>query len=71
MTAVQHFKKRLGLHPDNVDLTVLRNVVMSPWPTDGNFLVRLGQEFKSVLKEEVEVSAYDFHNVGLILGWRV
>ena len=54
---VQHFKKRLGLHPDNVDLTVLRNVVMSPWPTDGNFLVRLGQEFKSVLEEEVEASA--------------
>ena len=55
---VQHFKKRLGLHPDNVDLTVLRNVVMSPWPTDGNFLVRLGQEFKSVLEEEVEASAW-------------
>ena len=51
----QHLKKRLGLYQDNVDLALLRNVVMSPWPTDGNFLVRLGQEFKSVLKEEVEV----------------
>ena len=51
----QHLKKRLGLYQDNVDLNVLRNVVMSPWPTDGNFLVRLGQEFKCVLKEEVEV----------------
>ena len=51
----QHFKKRLGLYPDHVDLFVLRNVVMSPWPTGGNFLVQLGREFKSALKEEVEV----------------
>ena len=55
----QHFKKRLGLYPDNVGLAVLRNVVMSPWPTDGNFLGRLGQEFKSVLNEEVEVCALE------------
>ena len=28
---VQNFKRRLGLIADNVDLMVLRNVVMSPW----------------------------------------
>ena len=27
----QTFKRRLGLYADNVDLMVLRNVVMSPW----------------------------------------
>ena len=27
----QNLKRRLGLIPDNVDLMVLRNVVMSPW----------------------------------------
>lgn len=52
----QHFKKRLGLYPDDVDLVVMRNVVMSPWPTDGNFIARLIEEFKKVLQEEVEVS---------------
>ena len=52
---VQHFKKRLGLYVDDVDLTVMRNVVMSPWPTDGNFIARLIAEFKKVLNEEVKV----------------
>ena len=51
----QHFKKRLGLYEDQEDLVVMRNVVMSPWPTDGNFIARLIVEFKKVLHEEVEV----------------
>ena len=51
----QHFKKRLGLHEDQEDLFVFRNVVMSPWPTDGNFIARLIVEFKKVLNEEVQV----------------
>lgn len=51
----QHLKKRLGLFPDQEDLVVMRNVVMSPWPTDGNFIARLIQEFKKVLDEEVKV----------------
>ena len=51
----QHFKKRLGLYVDNEDLVVMRNVVMSPWPTDGNFIARLIEEFKRVLNEEVQV----------------
>ena len=37
------------------DLVVMRNVVMSPWPTDGNFIARLIGEFKKVLNEEVQV----------------
>lgn len=52
---VQHFKKRLGLYEDQENLAVMRNVVMSPWPTDGNFIARLIEEFKKVLDEEVEV----------------
>lgn len=52
---VQHFKKRLGLCQDQEDLVVMRNVVMSPWPTDGNFIARLIVEFKKVLDEEVQV----------------
>lgn len=51
----QHFKKRLGLYVDQEDLVVMRNVVMSPWPTDGNFIARLIEEFKKVLNEEVQV----------------
>lgn len=51
----QHFKKRLGLYQDDVDLVVMRNVVMSPWPTDGNFIAKLIGEFRKVLEEEVEV----------------
>ena len=51
----QHFKERLGLFVDDEDLVVMRNVVMSPWPTDGNFIARLVEEFKEVLKEEVQV----------------
>lgn len=57
----QHFKKRLGLYVDDVDLTVMRNVVMSPWPTDGMFIARLIGEFKKVLNEEVEVRPFFQH----------
>ena len=55
---VQHFKKRLSLHQDEEDLIVMRNVVMSPWPTDGNFIGRLVHEFRLVLEEEAKVSSY-------------
>ena len=51
----QHYKKQLGLYEDQEDLVVTRNVVMSPWPTDGNFIARLIVEFKKVLNEEVQV----------------
>lgn len=51
----QHFKRRLGLYQDQEGLVAMRNVVMSPWPTDGNFIARLIAEFKKVLDEEVLV----------------
>ena len=54
----QHFKKRLGLYVDQEDLVVMRNVVMSPWPTDGNFIARLVEEFRKVLVDEVKVSHF-------------
>ena len=53
----QHFKKRLGLYIDKEDLVVMRNVVMSPWPTDGNFIAQLVEQFRRVLNEEVQVSS--------------
>lgn len=55
----QHFKKRLSLFQDGMDLVVIRNVVMSPWPTDGNFIAQLVDQFRKVLDEEVEVCFND------------
>ena len=51
----QHLKKRLGLYQDDIDLVVMRNVVMLPWPTDGDFIARLSDEFRKVLEEVFEV----------------
>ena len=50
-----NFKKRLGLPPSEEKLFVLRNVVMSPFPTDGNFISKLGTEFRRVVQKEVKV----------------
>ncbi len=50
-----NFKKRLRLTPDNLDLFVLRNVVMSPFPTERKFISNLASCFKDVVQEEVEV----------------
>lgn len=52
----QHFKKRLGLIQDDTDLVVMRNVVMSPWPTDGYFINSLIKEYKKVMNKHVLVS---------------
>ncbi|KAK1230099.1 hypothetical protein PQX77_006814 [Marasmius sp. AFHP31] len=49
----QYFKGRLGLK-GHQDLFVLRNVVMSPFSTSGNFVQKLMNIFKTVLEEEVE-----------------
>jgi hypothetical protein len=49
------FKSRLGLRRDKLDLMVLRNVVMNPFPTQRNFIGDLAEIFKSVVKEEVKV----------------
>ncbi|KAJ0341914.1 hypothetical protein KNSL1_010912 [Colletotrichum chrysophilum] len=62
-----NFVKRLGLSPSTQDLMVLRNVVMSPFPSDGNFTNDLAEEFKKVVEAETEVVrkrntlAPDFH----------
>ncbi|CAG8556794.1 1827_t:CDS:2 [Acaulospora morrowiae] len=50
-----NFKRRLGLKGDQ-DLYILVNVVMSPFPTVGNFIGELANEFKKVAEEEAKVS---------------
>ncbi|CAG8812966.1 4702_t:CDS:2, partial [Cetraspora pellucida] len=47
------FKNRLGLKGDQ-DLYVLINVVMSPWPTEFDFIYTLTNTFKESLKELAE-----------------
>jgi hypothetical protein len=51
----KHFMKRLGLEDSTHDLMVLRNVVMSPFPTDGNFINRLADVFYKTVEEETKV----------------
>ncbi|KAJ3580316.1 hypothetical protein NPX13_g248 [Xylaria arbuscula] len=63
-----NFMKRLGLEQSTQDLMVLRNVVMSPFPTDGNFTNDLAETFYRTVAAEAEVVrkrntlAPDFHN---------
>ncbi|KAF2971517.1 hypothetical protein GQX73_g2076 [Xylaria multiplex] len=63
-----NFVKRLGLEKSTQDLMVLRNVVMSPFPTDGNFTNNLAKIFYDTVAAETEVVrkrntlAPDFHN---------
>ena len=53
---VKHFKERLELETDsNQDLFVLRNVVMSPFQSAGNFVQRVADIFQGVLEEEMQV----------------
>ncbi|KAF6815192.1 hypothetical protein CSOJ01_03644 [Colletotrichum sojae] len=51
----KHFVNRLGLEQSTQDLFVLRNVVMSPFPTDRNFLDRLIDIFRVTVEAETEV----------------
>jgi len=52
----KNFKRRLGLDVDDAaDLFVLRNVVMSPFPTAGNFVAMLADVFRKIVEEEVKV----------------
>ena len=48
-----HFMKRLHLVPAPQDLWVLRNVVMSPFPTERNFIGQLMSYFQDIIKDEV------------------
>lgn len=51
----RHFMKRLGLRDSTQDLMVLRNVVMSPFPTDGGFISRLAGILRETVERETEV----------------
>ncbi|KXH29421.1 hypothetical protein CSAL01_12654 [Colletotrichum salicis] len=63
-----NYVKRLGLEQSPLDLMVLRNVVMSPFPTDGNFTNQLADIFYDVVAKETETvrkrntPAPDFHS---------
>ncbi|RDH36369.1 pyridoxal phosphate-dependent transferase [Aspergillus welwitschiae] len=52
----QEFMHRLGVKKMPESLFVLRNVVMSPFPTDMKFIDELMREFKKVVMQEVIVS---------------
>lgn len=51
----QHFKKRLGLAQDELSLFVMRNVLMTPFPTEGNFINKMVGIFQEVVEREVQV----------------
>ncbi|KAK6346656.1 hypothetical protein TWF696_006775 [Orbilia brochopaga] len=51
----QHLMERMGLDKCEQSLFVLRNVVMSPFPTQTSFLDDMMKDFKELVKKEVEV----------------
>ncbi|KAE8153919.1 pyridoxal phosphate-dependent transferase [Aspergillus avenaceus] len=51
----KEFKRRLGLPQSDASLFVLRNVVMSPFPTDNDFLSTMVQYFRSVVEDGVRI----------------
>ncbi|KAF5319231.1 hypothetical protein D9619_008287 [Psilocybe cf. subviscida] len=51
--AAEEMRKRMGLIGTQ-DLVVLRNVVMSPFTTTGDFVGKMADVFQQVLQEEVE-----------------
>jgi len=56
-TCLTNFKTRLSLVGAQ-DLYVLVNVIMSPFPTDGNFTREIADSLQKVIEEEVETSRY-------------
>ncbi|GES66446.1 pyridoxal-dependent decarboxylase domain protein [Aspergillus terreus] len=52
--SAQHFMKRLRITPCSQDLFVLRNVVMSPFPTDGDFIGQLVDYLQEVIIQEAK-----------------
>ena len=56
-TCLTNFKTRLGLVGAQ-DLYVLVNVVMSPFPTEGNFTRTIADSLQEVIEEEVQTSRY-------------
>ncbi|KAF4971311.1 hypothetical protein FSARC_1830 [Fusarium sarcochroum] len=49
------FMERMGVEKSDQNLFVIRNVVMSPFPTRKNFILTLMNDLEKVIKEEVEV----------------
>lgn len=48
------FMKRIGVHESQQDLFVLRNVVMSPFPSQMNFIVQLMKDLEGQIFDEVK-----------------
>lgn len=51
----ENFMDRLGIDVCTQNLMVLRNVVMSAFPTEHDFINKLIKRFRKVIEEEVEV----------------
>ncbi|KAF2762538.1 PLP-dependent transferase [Pseudovirgaria hyperparasitica] len=47
--------RRLGLKPSNQNLMVLRNVVMSPFPSDGGFIREMCEVFEQTVRAEISI----------------
>lgn len=45
----------MGILTPNIAVMVLRNVVMSPFPTDGNFTNNIAKTFYKTVEAETEV----------------
>ncbi|KAH8880843.1 PLP-dependent transferase, partial [Thozetella sp. PMI_491] len=58
----KHFMKRLGLIDSTQDLMVLRNVVMSPFPTEGNFIHKLANILRDTIVRKRNELSDDFHS---------
>jgi hypothetical protein len=54
---LDNFKERLGL-VGNQDLYTLINVVISPFPTEGNFTAEIAGALQNVIEEEVKISQF-------------
>lgn len=52
-TCAQTFMRRIGVHESTQSLFVLRNVVMSPFPTQMNFIVNLMKDLEKEIRKEV------------------
>lgn len=50
----QNFMQRLGLNACAQDLWVVRNVVMSPFPTDQDFICKIMEKLEEVIIDEVK-----------------
>lgn len=63
-TCALHFMKRLHLNPAKQDLFVLRNVVMSPFPTEKNFIGGLMDYLETVITKEVKETLWPRNRPG-------